>query len=189
MKTLIEMFKRGLQGDQSAQGWFQENYSPILLEWLHSHPGKTTACTRYTEEMLVNHVFQCAWNMSEDCQQFEFKTSTAIIRYLRATLHAVILDTVRAVKASSMYVSLEAESERRAEAQNIWEGIVGALSNERECRMAYLLFQCGFKPQDILSASPDEFSDLQEILRLRLKVMRMLSHSPILTVNPVITSW
>ena len=48
------------------------------------------------------------------------------------------------------------------------------LSNSREQRLAYLLFQSGLKPREIVSYCPQEFSDVHEIYRLRCNIMDRL---------------
>ena len=51
----------------------------------------------------------------------------------------------------------------------------GKLSNARERRMAYLLFQCALKPGEIVGRFPNEFSDVNEISRIRRNIMELLN--------------
>jgi hypothetical protein len=51
------------------------------------------------------------------------------------------------------------------------------LSNEREQRMVYLLFHCGFKPEEIAGSWPQEFGDISEIARLRRNIVGLLGES------------
>jgi hypothetical protein len=48
------------------------------------------------------------------------------------------------------------------------------LPNERERRMAYLLFHCGLKPLDIVATYPQEFNDVRAIARLRLSIIELI---------------
>ncbi len=44
------------------------------------------------------------------------------------------------------------------------------LPHRRERRLTYLLYHCGLKPREIVH-SAEEWSDIQEIYRLRRKIM------------------
>ena len=55
-----------------------------------------------------------------------------------------------------------------------WESLQLLLTNPREQRVAYLLFHCGLKPREIIRFCPQEFSDIQEIYRLRRNIMERL---------------
>jgi DNA-directed RNA polymerase specialized sigma subunit len=68
----------------------------------------------------------------------------------------------------------EKSSEERAEAQALWESIQGALSHEREQQVAYLLYNCGLTPVEIMHIFPQEFSDMREISRVRLAVIKLV---------------
>jgi hypothetical protein len=45
------------------------------------------------------------------------------------------------------------------------------LSDEREKRLAYLLYYCGLKPRDIARRWSQEFHDVQEIYRLNSNIV------------------
>ena len=59
----------------------------------------------------------------------------------------------------------------RAPGENLWGTLQQALHDVREQRLAFLLFNCGLKPREIVSHCPQEFCDLQEIYRLRRHIM------------------
>ena len=48
------------------------------------------------------------------------------------------------------------------------------LPDEREQRLAYLLFHCGLKPREIIHYCPQEFSSVQEIYRLHRNIIDRL---------------
>ena len=61
----------------------------------------------------------------------------------------------------------------------LWRAEVAAgrqdmLPNERERRLAYLLYHCGLKPREIVRFCPQVWSDVQEIYRLRRNIMERL---------------
>ena len=55
-------------------------------------------------------------------------------------------------------------------AYELWKEIQKALPDEREQRIAYLLFTCNLKPRQVLQLCSQEFSDVQELYRVRKKV-------------------
>jgi hypothetical protein len=48
------------------------------------------------------------------------------------------------------------------------------LTNPREQRLAYLLFHCGLGPREMIRFCPQEWSDVQEIYRLRRNIMERI---------------
>jgi hypothetical protein len=48
------------------------------------------------------------------------------------------------------------------------------LSDQRQLRLAYLFFHCGLGPREIVRFCPQEFHDIQEIYRLRRRMMERL---------------
>ena len=64
--------------------------------------------------------------------------------------------------------------EDNTENGEVWESLHMLLTNHREQRLAYLLFHCGLKPREIIRFCPQEWSDIQEIYRLRSNIMERL---------------
>ena len=60
------------------------------------------------------------------------------------------------------------------DSQGFWESIQSLLSDERERRLAYLLYHCGLKPRDIVRRCSQEFPDVQEIYRLNANIVERL---------------
>jgi hypothetical protein len=60
----------------------------------------------------------------------------------------------------------------------VWEVLQTVLSNEREQRLAYLLYHCGLKPAEIVCCCPQEWSDIHEIARLRRSILMQFLKEP-----------
>ena len=60
------------------------------------------------------------------------------------------------------------------ESSELWEAIQSLLPNERERRVAYLLYHCNLKPREIVRYVPDEFHDVQEIYHLGRNITERL---------------
>jgi hypothetical protein len=67
------------------------------------------------------------------------------------------------------------EDETRS--SELWHLLKGILANAREQRLAYLLFQCGLGPREILQVCSQKCSPGPEIYHLRRTIMeRVLRH-------------
>jgi len=66
---------------------------------------------------------------------------------------------------------------RKQSADNIWGTLQRILPNVREQRLAFLLFNCGLKPREIVSHCPQEFGDVQEVYRLRRNILEQFLHN------------
>jgi DNA-directed RNA polymerase specialized sigma24 family protein len=110
----------------------------------------------------------------------EFDTLAAALRYLRACLNGAILDTLRAysrpkeVPLPEPGEAGEPLVEDSDEGGEVWEAIRGLLPDEREQRVAYLLYHCGLKPREIVCFCPQEFSEVREVYRLRRNIVHRL---------------
>jgi len=79
----------------------------------------------------------------------------------------------RARSDESTKNALQGEKGER-DANKLWQSVQHLLPNLAEQRVAYLLFHCGLTPNEIVRRCPDEFSDVQEVQRLRCAIMKKL---------------
>jgi hypothetical protein len=178
----LEMFHRALEkSDQRTQRWLQQKFSAILMNWIHNHPKGELAYRLHTEEYYVIETFRYFWNTSLKQQKFGLKSMSDVLSYLHVSINTVILDTLRNFSSPqdaslmSTRIEGEAQSYENDHSQDVWALIASKLSNERERRMAYLLFQCDLKPGEIVASFPNEFSDVNEISQVRRNIMEILS--------------
>jgi integrase len=125
----------------------------------------------------VAQAFERFWQATALNQRLAFSRLAAALQYLRASLNGAILDALRAY-ARPRVVSLpgpgepgEPLVEERTDTGEVWESLHKLLSNPREQRLAYLLFHCGLKPGEIIRFCPQEWSNVQEIYRLRRNIL------------------
>ena len=177
----LELLHRAIiQSDQEAWAWVQRCFGGMVRAWLRGHPQSEVACRLQSEENYVTQTFERFWQATAFNQQIEFSTLAAALQYLQASLHGVILDMLR-VYARPGEVSYpdpgepgEPLVENNSENGEIWESLHLLLSNPREQRLAFLLFHCGLGPREIIRFCPQEWSDIQEIYRLRRAIMEGL---------------
>lgn len=177
----LELLRRAtVQGDQEAWAWMQHCFSGMVRGWLRRHPSRGTACRLESEENYVALAFERFWQATTLSQRVEFNSLAAALQYLRASLNGVILDTLR-VYARPREVTLPESGEAGepyvedvTDSSEVWETLQTMLPDEREQRLAYLLFHCGLKSREIVRFCPQEFRDVHEIYRLRRSIMERL---------------
>lgn len=174
----LELFRRALR-EHDALAWeaIQRNFHGIVLRWLQGHPMRTAACRLDSEENYIAQAFTRFWVAMLNNQGLTFRTLASVLQYLRACLNGIILDTVRTysrpreIPLPESEVLEELVANDGDDVDELWETIKSLLSDERQQRVAYLLFYCRLKPREILHYLPQEFSDIQEIYRLRRNIM------------------
>ena len=79
----------------------------------------------------------------------------------------------------AMYPASNGGEEQCARRQSAdrWGSLQRVIPDVREQRLAFLLFNCGLKPREIVSHCPQEFCDVQEVYRLRRNIMEQFLHS------------
>jgi len=174
----LELLHRAtFQDNQEAWAWVQHCFGGLVRGWLGRHPQREVACRLESEENYVAQTFERFWQATAFNQQVEFSTLAAALQYLRASLNGVILDMLRAyVRPGEISLPESGEPgeplvEDNTDNSEVWESLRMVLSNPREQRVAYLLFHCGLGPREIIRFCPQEWSDVQEIYRLRRAIM------------------
>jgi len=180
----LELFHRaGVQRDDLALEALRQCFSEFVQDWIRRHPQKEVVCRCESEEYYAALAFERFWQAVIQRQELEFDTLTAALAYLQASLNGVILDTLRTYSQSSKVAFLETADAGEPVVENdenggtLWEIIQRMLPNEREQRVAYLLFHCGLQPGEIVRDNPQEFSDVQEVARLRRNIIARLVRS------------
>jgi hypothetical protein len=178
----VEVLRRALV-EQSDEAWsvLQQCFSEIIRGWLRVHPSRDVALLRDSEENYIAQTFSRFWYAVRD-QHIEFSTLYVALSYLHATLNGIIMDTLRFHLRSRLRevplpepgFSGEPSAEELFESESLWESIQSLLCDERERRLAYLLYYCGLKPRDIVVRCSQEFDDVQEIYRLNHNVIERL---------------
>lgn len=186
----IELFRRAvIQHDPFARECVQQSFHETVLDWLRTHPLKEVACRFESEEHYVAQAFTRFWTVADAHQQGEFQSLVSALQYLQVSLNATLLDAVRTHTHPHNKPSLPEEEaaaygggrpsiESGGENQKLWEMLQSLLPSPQEQRVAYLLFHCGLKPNEIMHFCPQEFQSLEEIYRLRRTVVeRVLRHA------------
>ena len=178
----LELWRRASrEGDQEAWAAFQQSLEETVLAWFHAHPSSEAASRVQSESYFVARAFEQVWQLVVQGQMACQALSEALV-YLRASLCGAILEGLRVARREGSASSLP-DREEPSESGVVWGVLQAALSNERERRLAYLLYHCGLSPADIVCCSPHEWSDVREVARLRRRILAQLMQSPVL-VSP-----
>jgi DNA-directed RNA polymerase specialized sigma24 family protein len=164
----------------------QKRYSPIVRAWMRNHPQRDIAFRHQSEEAYVDETFVRVWQASLR-NTLEFDSMAAALRYLKLCLQGAIIDTLRAysrpkeVPITDPYSDISHTEEPAPEvdyvSSDLWNIIRSLLSNERERRLAYLLYINGLKAREIVRYCPTEFSDIQEVYRLTRNIVERLTRN------------
>lgn len=177
----LELFHSALeQCDDLAWESLQRRFSGMMHGWLSRHPQREMASRYESEENYIALGFERFWHATAGKGHVQFCTLAAALDYLRASLNSAVLDTLRA-HARLDLISLpdpghpsEPGEEDHHNPHETWEVIQNMLPDEREQRVAYLLFYCGLKPRQVISFCPQEFNDVYEIYRMRRNILERL---------------
>jgi hypothetical protein len=180
----LELFRRATtQRDELAWEKLQQCLDEILHRWIRNHPRRELLSQLDSEDNCVAQAFERFWYATVCQQQVKFSSLAAALHYLRLCLNSTIIDTLRAhmrpreVPLSAPYKAAERFFEPPEEAHECWEVIESLLPNQRERRVAYLLFHCGLKPREIVRFCSEEFSEVREIYRLKRNILERLLHN------------
>lgn len=170
------------QGDLEAWPAFQQSLEEMVLTWFHAHPGHEAASRVQSESHFVARAFEQLWHQVVQ-EQVACETLSEALVFLRASLNGAILEALRIARRPGAASSHWPNEEESSESSVVWDRLQAALPNERERRLAYLLYHCGLEPAEIVRSFPQEWSDVHEVARLRRSILARLMQSPVL-VSP-----
>jgi hypothetical protein len=183
----LEIFHRAMvKHDPEAWELLQQRFGPTVKAWMRNHPHRDIACRYESEENYVAYTFARLWQASMR-NILEFDSLAAALSYLKLTLQGAVIDTLRAYSRpkeaplpepgpDTHYIE-EPSTEDEYNSYELWEIIKSLLPNDRERRLAYLLYHCGLKSREIIHYCSDEFSDVQEIYRLTRNITERLTRN------------
>ncbi len=176
---ILEIWRRiSRTRDQAAWELFVCCLSPHMLYLMQLHPGYEIATKIGSEEDYVFRAFSRFWQTWVDQNKLECDDLAILLKFLSLSLNAVIIDTLRNAHQSK-YRHSGADLYNDRPAMKTWLQIRQLLTEGRERRVAFLLFQHGLTPEQILVNYPDEFQSLQEILRIRNRIIQQVGASSI----------
>jgi DNA-directed RNA polymerase specialized sigma24 family protein len=179
----LEIFRRAMQEhDDAAWTLLVDRFKEFLLAAFRRHPRCEDASRLDSPENYVARAFARFWVAVHD-QQVEFTSLGAALRFLRLCLNSEILDMLRAhARRNEMPFpepdfTGEPAVEDQDDGSELWKIIRDMLPNERERRLAFLLFYCNLRPRVIVRLRPQEFPDVNEVHRMKRNIVDRLARS------------
>ncbi len=184
----FEIFQRAVVG-RSDDAWeaivFQ--YRGIVLACVRQHT--VAAVLHEPDDYWVNRALQRFWGAVTAERFSQFPDLAALLKYLKLCVHSVLMDEVRARRASSS-VSLDDISEatpERADAektvlgnlsgQQLWAAISREVQDEAEEKVAFLSFARDMKPGEIAERYPTLFESVSDVYRVKRNLIERLRRS------------
>jgi hypothetical protein len=172
--SCLELWHRAsTQSDPETWGVFQQGLEETALVWLHNHPHGEAACRLQSERHFVAQAFE-RLRQAVAQKQGACETLASALVYLRVSLNGAILETLRVSSWPGAVLSQQPNGEDLLKRSEIWDQFQALLPNQREQRLAYLLYHCGLSPAEIMRFCPQEWSDVQEISCLRRTILARL---------------
>ena len=164
-------------GDPEALAVFQHCLEETVLIWFHDHPGSQTACRLHSERYFVALAFE-RLQQAVLQRQVACETLSEVLVYLRVSLNGAILQTLRVFSVPGAISCAWSDGQGSFDKNAVWDRLQVRLSSERERRLAYLLYHCGLSPTEIVEYCPQEWSDVQEVVRLRRSILSLCMQRP-----------
>lgn len=190
----LEIFRRAIvQQDERAWEVLVARFHDTMMSWLRRHPGSELACRHESEQYFIDRAFTRFWRSTVQKRQMEFATLAAALSYLKTCLVCEVLDVLRVERRSrelplpdagfSEHAQWQEKEARRQESHvaepqasdpdesdELWAAIESLLPEQRDRRLAYLLYYCNLKPREIVHYCHDEFGNVKEVYYLRRNI-------------------
>jgi hypothetical protein len=177
----VELLHRAIiDRNQEARACLQQCLGGLVRNWLHCHPSAKVACRLISEEQCVSEAFEHFWQVVGRTQKNECNSLAIALQYLHVCLNGALLEMLRVSQrpgAIPLPWPSEPETQLVEEARapgEMWKALSNMLPDTRERRLAYLLFNCGLSPREIMQCCSQEFGDIREIYHLRYLIMQRI---------------
>lgn len=183
----FELFRRAIEGRES-QAWaaVESQYQGMVWGWLGGVPESS-------REHLVRESFSRFWRILSRCipLQARFEHTGALLKYLRQCVISVMLDHRRQevrlerVRRRCEQVELiEPPSSSALDAlcqeqrlQRVRHWLDGNVKDPVELRILELSYELDLQPVEIVARYPTEFADVQEVRRIKERILRRVKRA------------
>ncbi|MGH2354907.1 MAG: RNA polymerase sigma factor [Chloroflexota bacterium] len=185
----LELFRRAIcERDERAWEALFTVYGGLVRAWIRRIP--SPAPVQDEADALVAQVFGRFWLAVGPERLADFPTGAAVLKYLKLCAHSVVMDEVRARRASrqealeTIAVSEEPTTESETAvightaAQELWETIAGVIQDEAERRVAYLSLVLDLRPREIQAHEPQRYPAVADVYRHKRNALDRLRRHP-----------
>jgi hypothetical protein len=181
----FEIFHRAVANrDDSAWAAIVTQYRGIVLAYVSQHTA--AAVIRESDDYWINRAFQRFWTAVGPDRFGQFPDLPSLLKYLKLCVHSVLMDEIRARRATSSTsldevpesVPSRANSERivvgELAGQQLWDAIIREVQDEAEREVVLLSFARDLKPAEIFERHPDLFASVADVYRIKRNIIERL---------------
>lgn len=182
----FELFRRAVyQKDKSIWNTIVENYNKTVTGWVVRHYGFSSS--GMDAQAFADQAFEKIIHTITADKFGRFSSLEAVLGYLKLCVHSVIVDFMRSADYSNLSAwedmsemeaakdpSPEEKTIEQSERRTLWELLESRLNDRKERLVIECSFVFDLKPQQILDEFRAEFSDIDEIYRVKQNVISRL---------------
>jgi hypothetical protein len=181
----FELFRRAIQeGSKAAWDLICSQYEALVTGWVIKHYAFSSSGEE--AQYFVNGAFGKISGTITAEKFARFTDLGALLGYLKLCVHSVIIDFSRtsdfsnivsldsALKQKSSDPSPEEHALEQSEGRTLWNLLESRLHDRKERLVMHGSFVLDLKPQELLEHFRGEFSDIDEIYRIKQNVINRL---------------
>lgn len=185
----FEVFERAVvRREDEAWTTIVAQYRGIVLAYVGQH--SVAAMIREPDDYWVNRAFQRFWSAVGPERFGQFPDLAALLKYLKLCVHSVLMDEIRARRASAAYsldeipetapgpTNAERNVVGKLAAEQLWAAIASELQGEAEQVVAYQSFTRDLKPSEIFARFPQLYASVAEVYRIKRNLIERLRRNP-----------
>lgn len=181
-----ELFRRAIVlQDQHCWAELIEQYKNLVYSWLRPFMPTGTLGETTVEEMGIR-VFTKFWQFYNQAHLQEARGLASILDYLKSCVRTCILEEERARQRHARHM-LEMQAEQHETGRHVadealhnlhrdqlWKLIRESCKDEQEQLIAWLTFQSGLTPREILALHPQQFNGVEEVHTMKRNLLDRL---------------
>lgn len=183
--TTLDLCRHAI-AQRNERAWEQvsQQWSGLLIHWLHLHPCASVALEQAAPEHYVAAALRKFWQATTcSTPQPAFSTLEGVLSPLRCCLNSAVLDAARQARHRQHEASASGGAEdtkslpQHMRDADLWLCIEQALPERHGRLLVYLRYVQGYRPREVVAAHPQAFSTVREVYRLERAILaRLLRH-------------
>ena len=184
----FELFRRAIiHRNQYAWELIYKQYQRLVMHWVERHA--LLAAADEEPDYFMNRAFEKMWRGLTPEKFEDFDDLKSLLRYLQMCTNSVIVDYMRRKEQATLAAQVEEQDvpgvgggetaiedrlftrERRTD---FWHWLHQQLNDDQEYKVIHSSFVLDLKPREIAAQFPESFHDVQEVYRIKERVINRL---------------
>ena len=184
----LELFGRAI-GERDETAWCEivADSRALVLAWINRHPAR--AAVTGDDDYWVNRTFERFWLALKPERLTAFSSVGALLAYLRACAHSILLDEARRRQPLDEgplpeiedevdgTVDVETQVVSAVAAGELWAAVARELPDEADRLAIYLSFVRDQSPREIQRRHPAMFPSVVDVYRIKRNALDRLRRS------------